>query len=122
MDKKLHISLLLDFYGSMLSKKQQTIMEFYYNDDLSLSEVADNVGITRQGVHDTVKRTEAALLDMEDKLGLYKRFSQFEEGLSRVELLIKDAKKINDDLYNNSSLEKIILDTEEIINSLKTIN
>ena len=70
MAKDLEISFLLDFYGDMLTEKQREVIEFYYNEDLSLSEIADNEGITRQGVRDSIKRAEAQLLDMEQRLGL----------------------------------------------------
>lgn len=66
----IHISQLLDLYGAILSEKQQRILDGYYNNDLSLSEIAENEGITRQGVSDFVKRSEAQLLDYESKLGL----------------------------------------------------
>ena len=56
MAKNLEISFLLDFYGSMLTEKQRIMIEYYYNDDLSLAEIADNEGITRQGVRDSIKR------------------------------------------------------------------
>ena len=66
MAKNLEIALLFDFYGEMLTDKQRDVVELYYNDDLSLSEIAENEGITRQGVRDSIKRAEAQLLDMED--------------------------------------------------------
>ena len=59
MAKNLEISLLFDFYGDMLTEKQRDVVELYYNDDLSLSEIAENEGITRQGVRDSIKRAEA---------------------------------------------------------------
>ena len=71
--KNLEISYLLDFYGDVLTEKQRDVMEQYYNDDLSLSEIADNFGITRQGVRDVIVRAEAILTDLEDKTGLIKR-------------------------------------------------
>ena len=66
--KNLEISYLLDFYGDVLTEKQRDVMEQYYNDDLSLSEIADNFGITRQGVRDAIKRGEGTILELEDKL------------------------------------------------------
>ena len=66
MAKNLEISLLFDFYGDMLTEKQRDVVELYYNDDLSLSEIAENEGITRQGVRDSIKRAEAQLLEMRD--------------------------------------------------------
>ena len=74
MAKNLEISLLLDFYGDMLTEKQRDMVDYYYNDDLSLSEIAENEGITRQGVRDSIKRAEAQMLEMEERLGLARRF------------------------------------------------
>ena len=59
--KDLYVSALLDVYGFVLSEKQRTLTEYYYNDDLSLSEIAENEGITRQGVNDLIKRAVAQL-------------------------------------------------------------
>ncbi len=75
MSKNLEISLLLDFYGDMLTEKQRDMVDYYYNDDLSLAEIAENEGITRQGVRDSIKRAEAQMLEMEERLGLTKRFT-----------------------------------------------
>ena len=60
------------------------MIEFYYNEDLSLSEIADNEGITRQGVRDSIKRAEAQLFDMEQRLGLAKRFREMRGGLEQI--------------------------------------
>lgn len=84
MAKNLQISLLLDFYGEMLTQKQRDVVEFYYNDDLSLAEIAENEGITRQGVRDSIKRAEAQLLDMEERLGLLRRFEEMLQGLEKI--------------------------------------
>ena len=74
MGKNLEIALLLDFYGDMLTEKQRNMVDYYYNDDLSLAEIAENEGITRQGVRDSIKRAEAQMLEMEERLGLAERF------------------------------------------------
>ena len=79
------INILLDFYGSMLTERQRSFLEYYYEDDLSLAEIAENEGITRQGVRDAIKRAEAQLFDMEDRLGLAKRFAEVQKGLSEIE-------------------------------------
>ena len=71
--KNLKISLLLDFYGEVLTDKQREVVGFYYNDDLSLAEIAEHAGISRQGVRDAIKRGENTLLFMEEKLGLAAR-------------------------------------------------
>lgn len=87
MDKNIEISLLYDFYGQLLSVKQQQAVSLYYNDDLSLSETAEVMGITRQGVRDLVKRSEAELYEYEQKLGLYKRFEQVGEYAAAIRRL-----------------------------------
>lgn len=74
MAKDLRITFLLDFYGDMLTEKQREVVECYYNEDLSLAEIAEEKGITRQGVRDGIKRAEQQLLEMEERLGLAKRF------------------------------------------------
>ena len=84
MAKNLEVTVLLDFYGEMLTEKQRSFLEYYYNDDLSLSEIAENEGITRQGVRDAIKRAEAQLFDMENKLGLVARFEEQKRGLDEI--------------------------------------
>ena len=67
--KDLYVSALLDVYGEALSQKQKNLAEYYYNDDLSLSEIAENEGITRQGVNDLIKRAVTELHSLEEKYG-----------------------------------------------------
>lgn len=89
------ISLLFDFYGDMLTDKQRDVVELYYNDDLSLSEIAENEGITRQGVHDSIKRAESQLLEMEERLGLVRRFRAMKDGFESINLAARDIQEIN---------------------------
>ena len=70
MSKDLNFSYLLDVYGGMLTEKQREMLDFYYNDDLSLSEIAANECISRQGVRDSIKRGEESLLELEEKIGV----------------------------------------------------
>ena len=77
--KNLHISALLDVYGEFLSEKQKIVTEHYYNDDLSLAEIAENEGITRQGVNDLIKRAEAQLSEMEEKCHYCEYFLKLKE-------------------------------------------
>ncbi|MDD5952508.1 MAG: sigma factor-like helix-turn-helix DNA-binding protein [Oscillospiraceae bacterium] len=84
MAKNLESSFLLDFYGSLLGEKQRRLFAQYYDDDLSLSEIADLEGMTRQGVRDAVKRAEHQLGEMEAKLGLARRFQQVQQGLLEI--------------------------------------
>ncbi len=95
MAKNLQITVLLDFYGDMLTEKQRDFLGYYYNDDLSLSEIAQNEGITRQGVRDAIKRAESQLFEMESRLGLANRFEEVRSGLDEI---INFANEINE--YN----------------------
>ena len=73
MAKDLQVSVLLDYYGVMLTQKQHTLVELYYNQDFSLSEIAEIESITRQGASDGIKRAESYLRELEEKLGMIKR-------------------------------------------------
>lgn len=84
IEKNLQIGLLCDFYGKMLTEKQLSAITMYYDDDLSLAEIAVQTGITRQGVRDCIKKGEAILLDMEEKLGLAEKFSRLREGMDEI--------------------------------------
>ncbi len=77
--KDLHISALLDVYGEFLSEKQKRITEHYYNDDLSLSEIAENEKVTRQGVNDLIKRAELQLLSFEKKCRYCESFEKLKK-------------------------------------------
>ena len=106
MAKNLEIAVLLDLYGDMLTEKQRDFLGYYYNDDLSLSEIAENEGITRQGVRDAIKRAEAQLFDMESKLKLASKFDEIRSGLTEI---IDCAGEIGD--YNlNHSLSREVND------------
>lgn len=82
--KNYEMATLIDFYGEMLTEKQRSFLEYYYFDDLSLSEIAENEGITRQGVRDAIKRAETQLQDMESRLGVAKRFEDMRAGLNEI--------------------------------------
>lgn len=84
MAKNYEMAVLIDFYGEMLTEKQRSFLEYYYNDDLSLSEIAENEGITRQGVRDAIKRAENQMLEMEARLGVAKRFTEMRDGLNEI--------------------------------------
>lgn len=100
LDKNLEISLLFDFYGQMLSPTQQEAVSLYYNDDLSLKETADIIGMSRQGVRDALTRAKNSLYAFEENLKLCERFSKTQSGLEDI---IKTAKEI----YECSSDDKI---------------
>jgi UPF0122 protein ethhaDRAFT_1474 len=72
--KNMNISFLLDFYGDVLDEKPRMLLDLYYNEDLSLAEIAESEGMTRQGVRHVVKKAEQQLLFLENKLGLANHF------------------------------------------------
>ena len=72
MEKKIEISILCQIYGKLLTEKQFNFIDDYYNNDLSLSEIADNYGITRQAARDNIKKGENKLFEYEEKLGIMK--------------------------------------------------
>ncbi len=88
-EKNLEIGVLLDFYGEVLSERKRTVLDYYYNNDLSLSEIAEEIGISRQGVRELIKKAGDELLFYEEKLGLAARFRsvqrQAEALLARLE-------------------------------------
>ena len=122
MSEKIYdISRLLDFYGEMLTERQQLAARLYYDDDLSLSEVAQELGISRQGVRASLKKSEEILRSMEQKLGLAKRFDRT---LSRVEALralaqgvIEHGSGQNEELL--SFAEKVLRFTDKVENDIE---
>ena len=80
----LEMTLLLDYYGELLTEKQRTCFDLYYNQDLSLGEIAEEAGISRQGVHDSLARAEAALAAMEEKTGCIARAKAVQEAAQTI--------------------------------------
>lgn len=90
-EKDLSISFLLDFYGEVLSERKRTVLELYYNDDLSLSEIAEEIGISRQGVRELIKKAEEELRFYEEKLGLARRFREAQQSAEELLALLRKA-------------------------------
>lgn len=82
--KDLEIGFLLDFYGELLSDSRREAAELYYNEDLSLAEIAESAGITRQGVRDSIAKARAQLSEYEEKLGLAAKFRSIEQTLGEI--------------------------------------
>ncbi len=117
MAKNLEVIMLFDIYGEMLTEKQQDFICYYYNDDLSLSEIAENEGITRQGVRDAIKRAEAQLYDFEQHLGLKKRFDELRSSANEILELSEVINEIN----RSTILSREINDAVSRINVLAQI-
>ena len=83
-------SLLYDFYGQLLSKRQREVMELYHEENLTLAEIADEFGISRQGVHDALKNAEKSLNGYEEKLGLVAKFQKSTDAVQQIGIVIDD--------------------------------
>lgn len=107
--KNLKISYLLDFYGNLFSSRQRDILEMYFQDDMSLSEIASVMNMTRQGVYDNIKRGEKEILSLESKLNLMDRFFEISQFLDEVDSVIAPDEILSKDNYNKiqDSLSKI---------------
>ncbi len=97
MSKDLYFSVLLDFYGNLLNQRQYTIMKAYYDEDLSLSEIAYNLQISKQGVRYIIKRAEKRLIESDAKLGFFQKEKEKEEEYAAILALIEKAEKALDD-------------------------
>lgn len=103
LDTKYEYTLLFDFYGALLNDKNYSIFEDYICNDMSLSEIAAEQGITRQGVRDTVNRSIKKLIGYEEKLGLIKRFDSARESVKVIKEQVKDiGHELGVDSFNNS--------------------
>ncbi len=90
-EKDLKIGFLLDFYGEVLSERKRTVLDAYYNEDLSLAEIAEEIGISRQGVRELIKKAEEELHFLEEKLGLASRFRSAQASAAELQGLLQDA-------------------------------
>ncbi|HIW20538.1 MAG TPA: YlxM family DNA-binding protein [Candidatus Dorea intestinavium] len=93
MNKILEQNLLYDFYGELLTDRQKDVFEQHILDDLSLKEIADETGVSRQGVHDSIKRSIQTLLDYEEKLHLVEKFLAIKEELVKMTSLVDTLEK-----------------------------
>lgn len=119
IEKDLRISLLFDFYGEMLTENQKEAIDFYYNQDLSLAEIAQHSGITRQGVRDAIKRAERQLLDCEGKLGLLERFREIQAGLDGIKQHVQVLREENRKLGASPVIE---LEAKQVLDLLETLD
>lgn len=118
--KNLAFSVLLDYYGPVLTDKQRAILTEYYDQDLSLAEIAENYGISRQGVRDAIKHGEAALTQMEERLGYAKREAAQRADLDRLEQLVMEVRCCNTGLF--TPVPQITCDTDEMLAILRRLN
>ena len=104
MEKNVEVSMLLQIYGKMLTDKQYELLNDYYNNDLSLSEIAENVGITRQAVRDNLKKGENKLFEYEEKLRIMEKTMEQEE---KIAVILSEVNKI-ENKTSDKELAKIL--------------
>ena len=101
------MTMLFDFYGELLTDRQKEFYDLYYNEDLSLSEIAENYGISRQGVRDVIVRAENYMTEIEDKTGLIKRFNQLQPDVEKITVAAEQIKQLNFRGYEDRQLEEL---------------
>jgi predicted DNA-binding protein YlxM (UPF0122 family) len=102
------IVVLLDFYGQLLTKRQFDIMDLHFNSDLSLGEIAEDLGISRQGVYDSIRKAKKSLLEYEKRLGLAERFKDQEKNIDKALNSLKNMGKKSPELTNDSDYKQAI--------------
>ena len=107
--KNLKVSYLLDFYGNLFNEKQREILEMYFQEDMSLSEIASVFDMTRQGVYDNIKRGEKEILALEGKLNLMDTFYRISTFLDVIDTNLENGEILTDEKYSKvkESLAKI---------------
>lgn len=115
MEDYLQAAMLYDFYGELLTEKQKNVFEMYYQDDMSLSEIGDELSISRQGVRDQLKRTEKLLSEYEEKLQLVQKFSEQKKSVKEIISIIRKTEE------ENSLPQKVLNEFEKIKNISENI-
>ncbi len=114
MEKNVEISMLCEIYGKLLTEKQITILNDYYNNDYTLSEIAENHQITRQAVRDNIKKGENKLFELEEKLGVMKRMLNQEKA---IEHILSELNKITTE-DSDKRISKILDNVKKELNCL----
>lgn len=108
MERNVEIGLLFSIYRNMLTDRQAESVDLYYNEDLSLAEISEHMGITRQGVRDNIKRAEHTLFDVEERLGLAQRFLRIKEDLNRIDDIIREIEQSPNVRYLSDDIKRKI--------------
>ena len=113
------MTMLFDFYGEVLTPRQKEFVDLYYNEDLSLAEIAENYGISRQGVRDVIVRAEAIMTDLEDKTGLMKRFMLMQQQVQAILDAAEKIQTVNYRQYDNPELARLANEITRSAQALK---
>lgn len=112
------LSILFDFYGEMLTDRQKDAIRCYYDDDLSLSEIAQNFGVNRQAVHDSIKRAEVMLYDMEKRLGMVRRDRKVQAALQGMTEAARRIEAVNQNFRFSSDITELTAQILELAGTL----
>ena len=118
--KSYEMLILFDFYGNMLTDKQRELFDLYYSEDMSLAEISENTGITRQAVRDTIVRVEKILGDTESKLGLAGKYGFLQPQLEKISDNLNEILKINETSYRNPDIAALAEKSIAIVNNISS--
>ena len=119
MNKTVRMTMLFDFFGNLQTEKQREYFDLYYYENLSLSEIAENVGFSRQGVRDIIIRAEAILESTEAKTGIMRRYSEIQNDIKIIEGYVKEIAHLNQSRFKNGQLLTLCNDIYERLQFLK---
>lgn len=112
MEEKVKIGILFGIYGKLLTEKQYELLNDYYNNDLSLSEIAENNNITRQAVNDVINKGKNKLIEIEEKLSFMEKILNQEKEIKKI---INELEKVENGTLNKNQIQKIKKELEQLI-------
>lgn len=112
MEEKVKIGILFGIYGKLLTEKQYELLNDYYNNDLSLSEIAENNNITRQAVNDVINKGKNKLIEIEEKLSFMEKILNQEKEIKKI---INELEKVENGTLNKNKIQKIKKELEQLI-------
>lgn len=113
------MTMLYDFYGELLTERQKEFFDLYYNEDLSLSEIAENSGISRQGVRDVIVRAERLMQNVEDKTGLIRRYMKLQSNIDAIEGAVEELRTLNYRQFEDRRVDRLAETIERAVRALK---
>ncbi len=117
-EKSYEMTILFDYYGDVLTEKQRELFDLYYNEDLSLAEISEHLGITRQGVRDGIVRAEEIITDLENKLGFSAKYGKQNAVVRRIVELAERIQTVNDANFRSLELDECADEIEKLARTL----
>lgn len=119
MEKTLRMSLLFDFYGPLLTERQQEVFQMYFHEDLSLGEIGEQLGVSRQAIYDMLKRSEAIMEDFEAKLELISKYKIRQKNLTEIQEILRHLQQQISLETRSSALLDLLTTADERIQQIK---